>query len=222
MTNRRSDYPCNCSVLEDAAADPYIPISFDVALNEYHIEHKGRDGHMMIYHCPFCGGRPPTSRRDRLFARVTVHEHAKLLDLTKDIRTLEDAIRTFGTPDSDMPQGTRAISRYSEEKPQIAESYRTLRYEKLSDTADVSIVDELRDKVRVQIYGKYIGANELTRDDRVTAEPEPAASNRTSDAPTLYCSFCSKSQHDVAKLVAGRDVFICDECVLMCLNIVQE
>ena len=34
--------------------------------------------------------------------------------------------------------------------------------------------------------------------------------------PTLYCSFCGKSQHDVAKLIAGPSVFICDECVAIC------
>lgn len=33
---------------------------------------------------------------------------------------------------------------------------------------------------------------------------------------TLYCSFCGKSQHDVAKLIAGPSVFICDECVGLC------
>jgi ATP-dependent Clp protease ATP-binding subunit ClpX len=35
-------------------------------------------------------------------------------------------------------------------------------------------------------------------------------------APTLYCSFCGKSQHDVKKLIAGPAVFICDECVAEC------
>jgi hypothetical protein len=39
---------------------------------------------------------------------------------------------------------------------------------------------------------------------------------------TLYCSFCGKSQHDVAKLVAGPSVFICDECIGICRNIISE
>ena len=34
--------------------------------------------------------------------------------------------------------------------------------------------------------------------------------------PTLYCSFCGKTQHEVQKLVAGPDVFICNECVDLC------
>lgn len=37
---------------------------------------------------------------------------------------------------------------------------------------------------------------------------------------TLYCSFCGKSQHEVAKLVAGPSTFICDECVDLCGDIV--
>src|SRR3984885_12772465 len=39
---------------------------------------------------------------------------------------------------------------------------------------------------------------------------------------TLYCSFCGKSQHEVRKLIAGPTVFICDECVELCLDIICE
>jgi hypothetical protein len=39
---------------------------------------------------------------------------------------------------------------------------------------------------------------------------------------TLYCSFCAKSQHDVRKLIAGPSVYICDECVALCVDIVQD
>ncbi len=38
----------------------------------------------------------------------------------------------------------------------------------------------------------------------------------------LYCSFCGKSQHDVSKLIAGPSVFICDECVGICTDIIRE
>lgn len=45
-----------------------------------------------------------------------------------------------------------------------------------------------------------------------------------SDDPknTLYCSFCGKSQHEVRKLIAGPTVFICDECVELCMDIIRE
>jgi hypothetical protein len=42
------------------------------------------------------------------------------------------------------------------------------------------------------------------------------------DRKTLYCSFCGKSQHEVRKLIAGPTVFICDECVELCDDIVKD
>jgi ATP-dependent Clp protease ATP-binding subunit ClpX len=49
------------------------------------------------------------------------------------------------------------------------------------------------------------------------------AESRGSDSKnTLYCSFCGKSQHEVRKLIAGPTVFICDECVELCMDIIRE
>ena len=39
---------------------------------------------------------------------------------------------------------------------------------------------------------------------------------------TLYCSFCGKSQHEVKKLIAGPSVFICDECIDLCNDIIRD
>ena len=39
---------------------------------------------------------------------------------------------------------------------------------------------------------------------------------------TLYCSFCGKSQHEVRKLIAGPSVFICDECIELCNDIIRD
>jgi ATP-dependent Clp protease ATP-binding subunit ClpX len=48
-------------------------------------------------------------------------------------------------------------------------------------------------------------------------------SSKSSDTKnTLYCSFCGKSQHEVRKLIAGPTVFICDECVELCMDIIRE
>ena len=46
-------------------------------------------------------------------------------------------------------------------------------------------------------------------------------STNTTDK-VLYCSFCGKSQHEVKKLIAGPSVFICDECIDLCTDIIQE
>lgn len=44
----------------------------------------------------------------------------------------------------------------------------------------------------------------------------------TSGEKTLYCSFCGKSQHEVKKLIAGPSVFICDECIDLCNDIIRD
>lgn len=59
------------------------------------------------------------------------------------------------------------------------------------------------------------------------AEPRSGAEGARSRVPdpkrqkTLYCTFCGKSQHDVRKLIAGPAVYICDECVDLCTDIVD-
>ena len=54
----------------------------------------------------------------------------------------------------------------------------------------------------------------------IVNEMMEAASTRK--AGTCYCSFCGKSQHQVPKLIAGPSVFICNECVDLCSEIVEE
>jgi hypothetical protein len=76
--------------------------------------------------------------------------------------------------------------------------------------------------------------------DQAGSLPEPAGSDKvaivtpvslptamsipkkTAEPETLYCSFCGKSQHEVRKLVAGPTVYICDECINLCVDIVRE
>ena len=48
------------------------------------------------------------------------------------------------------------------------------------------------------------------------------AKKEDGDKGTLFCSFCGKSQHEVRKLIAGPTVFICDECVELCMDIIRE
>ena len=43
-----------------------------------------------------------------------------------------------------------------------------------------------------------------------------------SSEKVLYCSFCGKSQHEVKKLIAGPSVFICDECIELCNDIIRD
>jgi len=57
----------------------------------------------------------------------------------------------------------------------------------------------------------------------VNSNGESMSKSTGSDSKnTLYCSFCGKSQHEVRKLIAGPTVFICDECVELCMDIIRE
>ena len=47
-------------------------------------------------------------------------------------------------------------------------------------------------------------------------------SEKNTGEKLLYCSFCGKSQHEVRKLIAGPSVFICDECIELCNDIIRE
>ena len=69
------------------------------------------------------------------------------------------------------------------------------------------------------LAAKIEAAEPPTREERglsVGAQNDPAP------LQTLYCSFCGKSQHEVRKLIAGPEVFICDECTDLCYGIVHR
>jgi hypothetical protein len=58
--------------------------------------------------------------------------------------------------------------------------------------------------------------------DRPQPAPERAAASQKEPASSLFCSFCGKSQYEVAKLIAGPDVFICDQCVSLCDDVLVD
>jgi ClpX C4-type zinc finger/Glyoxalase superfamily protein len=52
---------------------------------------------------------------------------------------------------------------------------------------------------------------------------EPGAGSQEAARPkTLHCTFCTKSQHEVKKLIAGPSAYICDECVALCVDIIRD
>src|SRR5215471_9018226 len=63
---------------------------------------------------------------------------------------------------------------------------------------------------------------EAARPQAIDAAEPSAASTEPAQPKVLYCSFCRKSQHDVRKLIAGPAVFICDECVALCADIIED
>jgi hypothetical protein len=160
--------PCTCGVLEQEANDPDSPIVFDVQMNEYHFEYPspcaGEDcdtakAQMMIYHCPFCGGATPPSKRESLFTAPSRKEQRRLCRLFNGLRTLQEVVATIGPPDEDKDQGLTIRLSEKDGQATTTRTFRTLRYTRLSDTADVEVyADPAEDKVQVTLMGKYIGS----------------------------------------------------------------
>ena len=76
---------------------------------------------------------------------------------------------------------------------------------------------------RRQFLQLVAGAATLPAQD-AAALPAPAqriCTGSSDSKNTLYCSFCSQSQHEVRKLIAGPAVFICDECLELCMDIIR-
>jgi hypothetical protein len=163
-----TEQPCNCGFLEQQADDPASPIVFDARLNEYHFEYPspcaGGDcatakAQMMIYHCPFCGGAAPPSKREALFTAFTPEEQRRLYRLFDGMRTLQEVIAALGPPDEDKEQGLTVRRPGQDGQPPSTRSFRTMRYTRLSDTADVEVyADPTEGKVQVMLMGKYIGS----------------------------------------------------------------
>jgi hypothetical protein len=151
--------PCTCKYLERASEEPDNPIFFNAEVNEYHFRSVGKSrGTWMIYHCPWCGGAAPRSKRGSLFATITQKEEERLRRLTTGLRTIEAVIKKFGKPDFDMADGKVIKTQESKGKPPTIKSYRTLHYTGLSKSADVHVTDYCPDgPLRVILQGKYLG-----------------------------------------------------------------
>jgi hypothetical protein len=145
--------------LERDANRPDSPIRFDPKLNEYHFIYRtstGGEAEMMIYHCPFCGGRAPKSRRADLFHRLTHAEQRRLSELTKALRTVQDVTAVFGEPDIRHAIGMVITTPERDGKPETTQSYPTMIYTKLSETADVHVAVYPNDKVGITFQGKAV------------------------------------------------------------------
>ena len=151
---------CKCKYLERESNISDSPIRFDPDLNEYNFVYRTTDGgeaKLSIYHCPFCGGRAPKSKRSTLWATLSWAERFRLIKLTKHLRTLDDVLRAFGQPDTDDAAGLVVSTPGWFGKPEKTQGYRVLAYTKLSDTADVHVTVYPTDKVGFTFQGKYIG-----------------------------------------------------------------
>src|SRR5215208_2531223 len=102
-----TEQPCACGYLQREADDVASPIVFDATMNEYHFEYPSpcangtcdaAKARMVIYHCPFCGGLAPPSKRPLLFRSFSSQEQERLNGLFDGMRTLDGVVRTLRPP----------------------------------------------------------------------------------------------------------------------------
>ena len=144
---------CHCNYLQDMADDPGSGIEFDQRTSKY--QFVCDSAIVVIYHCPFCGGAAPESKRSLLFAQVPESEVDHLSQLLEPITTIDDALEILGKPDSDG-HSTSTLAEAENEAPRI-QRCREIRYSGLSDVADVSFTERPDGEVDWYLEGKYIG-----------------------------------------------------------------
>ncbi|HEY3762835.1 MAG TPA: hypothetical protein VGN23_13910 [Verrucomicrobiae bacterium] len=150
---------CDCGVLEDASREPDHPIRWSEKTHEYYIAYANK-GSMMIYYCPFCGGKTPASRRSSLFTHVTGQEEKRLYELLKGLKSISDVVARFGPPDEDRELGAATQHPERDGKPAWGEAFRTLTYKKLSTVADIYFEVRQSDSVRGMWVQKRIQKND--------------------------------------------------------------
>jgi hypothetical protein len=135
----------------------------DTLTGEYQFNYREQLGEhdgpavLVIYHCPFCGGAAPTSRRERLFAVIAKDEEERLCKVMNGIKSLDDAVRKLGPPDDNMPSGLTQRIPEKSGNPPVIRHFRTLVYSRLSETAELRITDYHEQRISFSLQGKYVG-----------------------------------------------------------------
>jgi len=175
---------CACGYLQRSADNPDCPIVFDAHLNEFNFEFsrqsrperkswlsffgRGDDekraakSMLRIYHCPFCGGAAPESKRALLFAAIPAEEQRRLYELVEGINSIEEALQRLGPPQQDMPLAVTVQKPEKAGEPPSVESYRQITYTHLSDVADVHLIEYPGRKFHFVLQGKYVGVSSAT------------------------------------------------------------
>ncbi len=124
-----------------------------------------------IYHCPWCGGVAPESKRRSLFATISIDESERLQRLTTGLKTVEEAIAALGQPDEDDPQGTTTKTPGTETATPRLTTCRMLTFRRLSETAEVDLIDYGPEGLSFSFRGKFLGkpAGSMPSDPRATS-----------------------------------------------------
>ncbi len=179
--------PCTCNWPRDVSAEPENSVRFDELTGEYHFV-TPTGGQLTMYHCPFCGGVMPRSKRAELFAYVSEAEVARLDNLTRNLQSVEEAVRVLGSLDHDMAGGLRVRSPARGRRPPRVASYRVLTFTRLSDTADVELADCSPEGIRFSFRGKYLGRGKGPQNNRMQRTRSALAKRTAALAAYPRCS----------------------------------
>jgi len=169
--------PCACNWPRDVSREPENSVRFDDSTGEYEFVTPS-GGKLNIYHCPFCGGAMPRSRRAELFAYITEAELQRLDELTRAVGSVDEAVRAFGSPETDMAAGLRERTAARGRRPRRVASYRVLTFSRLSETADVHLIDAGPEGIRFSYVGKYLGARKKRPQTKQMQRTRPAQAKK--------------------------------------------
>lgn len=139
---------CSCEWLKNAAADERFPIEYDVESNQFKLRCElgdGELGYTVMHFCPFCGGKAPDVKKEQNFAQLSEQELLRLQELTRQIKSIEDAFRILGEP------------QLAQVEQEFLEAARSLTYQNISEAATIHITEYGQGDVRIVFQEKYIG-----------------------------------------------------------------
>jgi hypothetical protein len=152
-------------------------VRFDESTGEYEFVTPS-GGRLNIYHCPFCGGAMPRSRRAELFAYITQAEVERLDELTRGFRSVDEAVCALGPPDTDIAVGHRERTPARGRQPPRVTGHRTLTFSRLSETADVHLIDCAPEGIRFTYVGKYLGRGKKGPPNKQMQRTRPAQAKK--------------------------------------------
>ena len=155
-SHEKSVKTCTCDWLKNAADDPRFPIEYDPQKNEFKLccqLEGGEIGYTVLHFCPFCGGKAPDIRKEQSFTQLSEQEFLRLQELTRQIKSIEDAFRILGEPELGEPE----LGEPEFGESELLQAARSLTYQNLSETATIHITEYEQGNVRIVIQEKFIG-----------------------------------------------------------------
>lgn len=130
--NNENEEPCDCGVISAMLNDPTSGLTLGED-NTFLLA-----GQWCVYHCPFCGGLLPHSRKPIWYPRLTDDERARLQQLVEGIATAEEAIRRLGPPDYDaLIDVYESINDSLVHNEELSTKCRNVEYYNLSEHANI-------------------------------------------------------------------------------------